>query len=236
MTSAQSFWLALSGLLPLLGLFGRPADPMLLIYTTFVVVCRWRARIGGVFDRVKISVEVKLFLCFLVSGSLTETLAWLNNYLKAAPQPAVFHPQLIADLILGIGFYGGWAVAWRVAFIWFRFSVAEAFVVTGLQGIFFEQLGAVARMILKLAPSNPPLAALFALYVFAVHGSAAGLALAPVMHHFQSPTKSTHCLRFPAVITLMVGLAFTGAWLAATVANWLGGLPPRQSITAHPFW
>jgi len=58
--------------------------------------------------------------------------------LKAAPEPALFHPQLFADLIIGVGFYGGWGFAWWLAFRWFRFSVAEAFIVTGIQGIFFR--------------------------------------------------------------------------------------------------
>jgi hypothetical protein len=156
--------------------------------------------------------------------------------LKAASEPALFHPQLLVDLWLGMGFYGGWALAWLLAGRWFRYSVGEAFVVTGLQGIFFEQLGSVFVAMVRTAPTNPLLALLFGLYVFAVHGSAVGLALAPIASHFDSPVKRRHWLRFPVVIGLMVGLAIAGTWLAA--AAWLpfGGLPPKRSIVEHPFW
>jgi len=84
----------------------------------------WIVRLPG-------SAALHLVVAFLLSGSLTETLAWINNYSKEAPQPALLHPQLIPDLILGMGFYGGWALAWLIAFRWFRFTLLEVFLVTG---------------------------------------------------------------------------------------------------------
>jgi hypothetical protein len=162
-----------------------------------------------------------LLISFQISGALTESIAWGNNYLKAAKEPALFHPQLFADLIIGVGFYGGWALAWWLVLRWFRFKLWEVFVITGLQGIFFEQLGAVFIAMLRHWPANPLLSIIFGLYVFTVHGAAAGLALAPVLGQFDTPEN-----RGPGfvslVVTLMVGLAFVGCWLVQAMANLFG--------------
>jgi len=228
--------LLLSGLVPLLGLFARPPDVMLLIYTVFVATYAMRGRLRAWTERLPGPATLHLVALFVLSGTLTESLAWLSNYLKAAPDPALFHPQLGADLIIGFGFYGGWAVAWRIALQRFRYTLVEAFVITGVQGIFFEQLGAVFLAMLAAAPTNPAGSLLFGVYVFAVHGSAAGLALVPVLHRFDAPGRSERWLRYPAAVALMVGCAFVGAWLAAVATLPFGGLPPKQSIAAHPFW
>ena len=180
--------------------------------------------------------NVHLVGSFLLAGSLTETLAWLNNYWKAATEPALFHPQLFADLILGIGFYGGWAAAWWIALRWFRFSLCEAFLVTGIQGIWFEQIGAVFKLMLQIFKTNPVQSLIIGLYVVAVHGSAAGLGLAPVLSRFDTPEKSRSWMRFPLVIILMVGLAYAGSWLIAMATHIFSGLPPKCSIVEHPFW
>jgi hypothetical protein len=57
---------------------------------------------------------------------LTDLFAWMNNDLGPAAEPALLHPQVIADLILGPGFYGGWTVARLLAMRWFRSTLAES--------------------------------------------------------------------------------------------------------------
>src|SRR5215216_4356201 len=91
----QRILLGLSGLVPLLGLWSTPPDPMLLIYTIFVAAYLLRRQLVRRFEGVP-APSVILFVLFLISGTLTETLAWSNNYLKAAAAPALFHPQLLA--------------------------------------------------------------------------------------------------------------------------------------------
>jgi hypothetical protein len=226
----------LSGLVPLVGLLGTPPDPMLLVYTLFVVACLLRRPLRALADRLPGPVALHLLLSFWVAGSVTETLAWASNYLEAAEEPALLHPQLFADLILGLGFYGGWAAAWLIACRWFRFTLAETFVVTGLQGIFLEQLGAVFLMMVRVFSTQPGMALVLGLYVFLVHGSAVGLAMVPVLHRLDRPERSRHIVRFVVVVALMVGLAFAGTWLASTLTLPFGGLPPKQSITEHPLW
>jgi len=228
--------LIMSGIFPLLGLFSKPPDTMLIIYTLFVVVFLFRRKLTALFEQLPGHASLHLFILFLLSGSLTETLAWIGNFLKGAEEPALFHPQLIPDLIFGIGFYGGWAIAWLIAFRCFRFTLLEAFVITGFQGIFFEQLGAVFVEMLSVFASNPLLSILLGVYVFVVHGSVAGLAFAPLISRFDIPHRSRHWVRFPVVIALMVSLAFIGTWLMNTCALLFGGLPAKRSIIEHPFW
>lgn len=225
-----------SGLIPLLGLLSRPPTTALLVYTLFVAASFLRPQITRAAERLPGPPAFHLVLFFLLAGCLTETLAWLNNYLAVAREPALFHPQLFADLVLGIGFYGGWAAAWLLVLRRFRFTLAETFLVTGIQGIFFEQLGAVFIMMVAVFLANPLQSVLFGLYVCAVHGSAVGLALLPVLHRLDHPENSRSWRRFPAAIVLMVGLAFVGTALVAGVAALFGGLPPRRSIITHPFW
>jgi hypothetical protein len=229
-------FLVATGLVPLLGLLADPPDVMTLVYTLFVVAFLLRKQVQAVYHRLPGARVLKVAVLFLLAGALTETLAWLNNYLKAAEEPALFHPQLLADLIIGIGFYGGWAAAWLFALKWFRFSVKEAFLVTGVQGIFFEQLGAVFLAMLTVLRTNPAAAAFFGIYVFLVHGSAVALAIIPIEVEADSTKRSGHWTRFPIVIALMVSLAFAGCAIVGLVAELFGGLPPKRSIVEHPFW
>jgi hypothetical protein len=228
--------LVASGVVPFLGLLGRPPDTALLIYSCLVLAVIFRRLLVAAANALPVSPTLQLFGWFLISGALTETFAWLNNYLKSAEHPAVFHPQLLVDLLIGVGFYGGWAAAWRTAFRWFRFELWESFVITGLQGIFFEQLGAVFVAMVRALPANPLLSLLMGVYVFAVHGSAVGLAMVPILPQFDQGNRSRHWVRFPIVIGLMVAFAFAGCWLIGVLALPFGGLPPKRSIVEHPLW
>jgi hypothetical protein len=225
--SWKSPLLILSGFIPLLGLNSRPPDPMLLIYTGFVVVWAARSWIERGLARLTTKrKDIALLAAFMVSGALTETLAWANNYLKAAKEPALFHPQLFADLIIGVGFYGGWALAWGITLRRFRFQLWEVFIITGLQGIFFEQLGAVFLAMVRMWSTEPGLSILFGVYVFTVHGSAAAIALAPTLRLYESSKQTHSWAKFVLAVALMVGLAFAGCWLVGVVASVFGGVPP----------
>jgi hypothetical protein len=232
----KKFLFPTSILIPLLGLLSYPPEPMALLYSIFGLVFLFRKSARNLYSRLPGGDSFKLVVLFLLTGVLTESLAWTNNYLKAAEEPALFHPQLIPDLIIGMGFYGGWALAWLIALRWYRFTVPEAFIVTGLQGIFFEQLGAVFLVMLAVFKQNPFASLFVGLYVFAVHGAIVGIALSPVIDEDESAARSGHWTRFPVVIALMVGLAFAGCATVNQVADLFGGLPPKQSIVEHPLW
>ena len=96
----------LSGLIPLIGLFRKPPGTALLIYTLVVAAVLLRKPVVALADRMGGRPAPFPFRAFLVSGCLTEYFARLNNYLAAAPKPALFHPQLLTHLLLGRCFYG----------------------------------------------------------------------------------------------------------------------------------
>ena len=232
----KRFLFPVSVLIPLLGLLAYPPETMALLYSIFGLVFLFRKDARNLYKHVPGPDAFKLVVLFLLTGVLTESLAWTNNYVKAAEEPALFHPQLIPDVIIGVGFYGGWALAWLIVLRCYRFTVPEAFIITGLQGIFFEQLGAVFLVMLTISMQNPFASLFFGVYVFAVHGSIVGIALSPVIDETKSAARSSHWMRFPVAVILMVGLAFTGCAIVNWVADLFGGLPPRQSIVEHPLW
>jgi hypothetical protein len=229
---------ACSAAIPLVGLLARPPEVVLIIYPVFVLAWFLRGALSRCIMAVPGPGAVRLLVSFLFSGMATETLAWWNNYLKAAPlpTPGLFHPQLFADLLVGSGFYSGWALAWVVALRWFRFALWQTFVITGLQGIFLEQLGAAFAAMARAWPVNPIMSIVMGLYVFVVHGSIVGLGMVPILHTIDRPSASVQWSRFPIVICLMVGLASVGCWFVALLALPFGGLPPKRFIVDHPFW
>lgn len=38
--------------------------------------------------------------------------AWTHNFIRDAAEPALFHPQLLPDLLMAAGFHAGWWLAW----------------------------------------------------------------------------------------------------------------------------
>jgi hypothetical protein len=225
----------LSGLVPLLSLAQHQPDS-LLIYSVFVLACLFRRSLAALGDRLPGPAALHLVFFFVLAGELAEAFAWMGNYTKAAPTPGLLHPQLIANAILAVGLYVGWALAWLIVLRWYRFSLTEAYLITGFQAIFLEGFGAVLIRMMAVFRSNPLLALLMGLWVFAVHASVVGLALIPVIHRLDNPAKSRHWSRFPMVVVLVITLVILGCDLMGRVTLLFGGLPPKRSIIEHPFW
>ncbi len=165
--------LVFSGLIPVLG-FVTSHDATLLIYTLFVVALLNRQGLARTFERIQLPINLKFFCALLIRGWLTEFFAWLGSYLKHDRTPALFHPQLIPDLILAIAFYGGWAIVWLLVLRRWRFTLGQVFFTTAFLGIFVEQNGAVQAAIIA-SLGNPLLAIILVLYICAVYGSIMGL-------------------------------------------------------------
>ncbi|MBA3823926.1 MAG: hypothetical protein H0X24_08525 [Ktedonobacterales bacterium] len=226
--------LAISAGIPVLG-FVASHNATLLIYTLFAVALLNRQRVTAAFAHVRLPGAAKFGGAVLISGWLTECFAWLGSYLNHDKNPALFHPQLIPDLILAIGFYGGWAVAWLLVLRRWQFTLGQVFVTTGLMGIFVEQNGAVIAVIIA-SLGNPLLAALLALYVFAVYGAIMGLPYLLAGKGVPGAGARTGWLKYLAILAGM----FFGAKLlflvVAVVAMALHLIPPRQPIWEHPFF
>jgi hypothetical protein len=212
---------ALTGLLSLP--FSFPPNP-LTMYTIFVLAYFLRERLNLRFQL------WRFMLVVMASSLLLEFLAWLSNYLEANPNPALFHPQLIPDLLIAIGFYSGWAIAWGFILQRYRFSLPEVFVLQGIYGVAFEQNGAI----LLLGFAQFPLGLIFWLYVFLTYGATMALAFLPFRDSFaeknSSRWKYLWLLLLMIILTHLMTLIFGLLWMA------LGLIPEAGSIVERPFF
>ena len=219
------FLFGLSGLVPVLALAGSPPDTMPLIYLLFVAsvfVCRRPCLPAGA-----------LVPAFVVTGWVTEVLAWGSDVLAGKAIPVTFHPQLGVDLVLATGFYGGLGLGWALLRRWFAFSLAEVFVLAGIFGVLIEQDGAVLGAILANLATAPLGAATMALYVFAVYGAFSAL---PMRLTAPGPGRSRHWVRGPLALAAAVVLPRLGMGLILGLWSLLGGVPAARSALAHPLW
>lgn len=201
--------------------FAFPLNPLSL-YPLFVLAYFLCERIH--FSQ-KLWLPFVLFVCLLL-----EFLAWFSNYQEANPNPALFHPQLIPDLLLGIGFYSGWVLAWWLILQRWQFSILEVFILQGLYGIVFEQDGAI----LLAGISQFPLGLVLWLYVFIVYGSTMALACLPFRNAF--PNQKSSRWKYLALLLLMIILVYVFFYGFALLWMALGLIPEAGSIIERPFF
>ncbi len=222
--SAPRWAFALTGVIPLFGLFQQPRQTALLIYTIFagVMLCRpWLAR--GV-RRCRLPSWLCFTLLLWAAGLVSEILAWTNEYLAGKAEPALFHPQLGPDLLLVSGLFLGWAAAWLIAARWYRYSLWDVFATTGIMGIVIEQNGVVLRAVIAGLAANPAQSAIMVLFVFALYGSVPGIAYALLPSKLQDAARGGW-LRVPLAMALLFAGGKAGALLVRLCAGALGLVP-----------
>ncbi len=133
---------AFSGVLVLLACIN---SPVLLPYPLLVLAYLrgWRLPVSGVPWQ-------RLLLCTFV----LEITAWLDNYLRNDPSPALLHPQLIPDLIYSVGVYAAWWLTWWWVLRRYRFTTLQVFLTTGLYGVILEQQGKIFLAGLAAMPAG----------------------------------------------------------------------------------
>ncbi|HEY3857838.1 MAG TPA: hypothetical protein VGO67_25925 [Verrucomicrobiae bacterium] len=223
MSRAWKILFAFSGVLVLLGALNSPA---LLPYPLFVLayLCDWRLPL------IK-SPAVRLLLSTMLCTFMLECCAWLNEYVKNTAQPALFHPQLIPDLLLSIGVYAAWWLTWWLALRFYRFTTRQVFFTTGLYGVLIEQQGKIFIAGLQTMPKG----AVLWLFIFVVYGSTMALAFFLVRDSFVA--SRDHWIKFPLAWIALFIFTF------ATSIIWGFGigalhiiLPKKLPLRTHPFW
>ena len=242
MSRKVKIFLILSGLIPLLSLFSSPPDPILLIYSFFVFAFLFRHRLVKFVKRIPLRSSVKFTLLVIAAGLIAECLAWLGNYLSRSENPALLHPQLIPDLILGIGVYLGYAVAWIIILRYYRFSLLSVFISAGFLGILIEGNFDMSYWplisIIKNLIADPVTSISMSAYLFIVYGSLMGLGYLLVEEEFydNDSKKSNRWIKYPIAIVSM----FVGAWIFSIVVGLivksLGLIPEPKPIWEHPFF
>jgi hypothetical protein len=234
MSRGAKAFLIVTAAIPLLGLTKSPPDFMLLIYTAFVAALFARSRIETWASGIRLKPWLKLWIGMVLAGWLAECLAWAGHYAARSPKPILLHPQLIPDLILGFGFYSGWALAWMIVLRWTGFSLAAAFVTTGILGVFFENMGAVFVQIVADMATNPFIGVMRGAFVFAVYGSIVGLGLMPVLREWPAKRGRAAWAVYPVAFVLLFLLAAGGTALVGAVGTPMGLIPEKRPIGEHP--
>lgn len=223
MNRTRKILFALSGVLVLLACFN---SPVLLPYPLFVLAYFRNWRLPG-----KGKPFVRLVLSTYLATLILESSAWLDNYIRNSPEPALFHPQLIPDLIMGIGFYAAWWLTWWLVLRKYRFTVSQVFITTGLYGILMEQQGKIFLAGLQAMPAGLLLWA----FVFVAYGATMALAFWLVRDDFTAARD--RWLKYP--------LAWLGLFFFSFATSLVWGLvlqifhynpPPKFPMKDHPFW
>lgn len=226
--------LIISGLIPVWGALNSPSDLQLLIYTFFVIALLLRSRIAALVKRIALNPFVKFIFLIIISGWIAETLAWATHYIAKSEVPLLLHSQLIPDLILATGFYGGWALAWVITLRYFQFSLASVFVTAGLPALFIEG-GAFTNFLEGLA-ANPLGSVLMVVYIFVVYGSIMGLAYLSIENELRNPRQRNSWFKYPIVWTLIFLAPGVLMAIVGFLATPLGLIPERGPIWERPFF
>lgn len=188
---------------------------------------------------------LRLLIATLLATGVLETAAWAHNFLRDAAEPALFHPQLFADLLIAVGFYLGWWLTWRWRLRRDRYSVAEVFWITATYGVLIEQRGAIFLQGLATLPLGLALWAFVALS----YGSTMALAyvwtggpdaFAPLARASNPRDARPRVARLAKYLLPWLGL-FVASVALIVLWNWpleaLDLLPPKRlPMRAHPFW
>lgn len=230
MIKFKTLLFALSGIIPLFGGIGNPT----LGHSVVVLFYFLRSRVTSVIEKIPLHAQVKLGLLIMIfSLGILESLSWLGEYLAKSHNPALFHPQLIPDLLATSGFYFGHVIAWLILLRFFKFSLPQVFITQGLYGVLAEGNGAIFMQGL----TTFPLGIWLWVFVFFAYAPAVGTAYLLTENQLKqslNPQRNSW-IKYPLTIILMyilaVGITFTwGAFLFDNV------LPPPKPIWEAPFW
>lgn len=224
--------LVLSAIIPLLGLLKSPQDTLLPIYSIFVFLLVgkniFKKNGEGLPDH---GFPIRFGLLVFACGMIAEVLAWGVGFLKHAENPALFHPQLVYDLLIGISQYGAWAIVWYFWSKRYSFSVSKVFLLQGIYGVLLEQKGAILIQGLLQMPTGIVLW----LYVFAVYGSMPAIAYllsGGTAERGEKPKLISYILILLSL--LAASLSFMITW--GLFLQILGIIPKPQPIWLHPLW
>ena len=215
--------LALSGVVMLFACLNAPVllpFPLLVLvyFTGWRLPPRWRP-------------PLRLFLATAASTLVLEAGAWLDNFLRNAPAPALFHPQLIPDLVASVGVYSAWFLTWWLALRYYRFTTAEVFVTTGLYGVLIEQQGKIFLAGLKTFPTG------LVLWAFVALAYGATMALAVQLGGEGFPGTRRHWAKYPLTWLGLVVTTFVTSWIWGLILMAVRFAPPKQlPMREHPFW
>jgi hypothetical protein len=221
-------------------LFPLFRDPLLLLWVVFGIMYYFQPQLTRATRKVPGPIWLKFILFSVPAGWIGELCAWTGNFLDKNPEPPLLHPQLIPDLILAIGYYGGWACGWAIAFSLVRWSIPLVILTVGTFGWVVEQKAALLISFFQNIATQPLGGAYWLLYIMMVYGCILCLGYIPVQIDFRP--------RFPKVppwvhflkIPVTWGLTWVGIMIILRALMFLTGLlhiiPEKRNIVEYPFF
>lgn len=219
-------WKILFALSGVLVLFGCLNSPVLIPYPLLVLAYLrgWRLPMTG-------APWLRLLLAVALCTFVLECSAWLDNYLRNDPNPALFHPQLLPDLVMGIGVYAAWWLTWWLVLRRYRFTTLQVFLTTGFYGIFIEQQGKIFLAGLAALPVG----LLFWAFVALAYGSTMALAFFLVRDSFNAERDTRW--KYPLAWAALFLLTFVTSLLWGLLLTLLNFSPPRKlPMRDYPLW
>lgn len=148
----------------LLTVIGISGNPMLLIFPMWIFTYLNREPLRRLVRGVPFSVSFIGSGVFF--GLLTEVFAIVNNRSLPPEQRILLSPDPLLDLIYGLFYYSLLIATWYVLIRGFTYSKQEVFLLTGIYGIFTEEMGQVFMRIFTV----PVTGLLYAVIVSFVYG------------------------------------------------------------------
>ena len=148
----------------LLTVIGISGNPMLLIFPMWIFTYLLREPLRRLVRGVPFSVSFIGSGVFF--GLLTEVFAIVNNRSLPPEQRILLSPDPMLDLIYGLFYYSLLIATWYVLIRGFTYSKKEVFLLTGIYGIFTEEMGQVFVRIFTV----PVTGLLYAIIVSFVYG------------------------------------------------------------------
>lgn len=179
-------WL-LGALLTVVGIRG---NPMLLIFPMWIFTYLNRAPLQRMLRHVPFAAS--FIGSGLFFGLLTEVFAIVNNQSLPPEQRILLSPDPVLDLVYGLFYYLLLVAAWYLLIRGFTYSKCEVFVITGIFGIFTEEVGQVFVRIFTV----PTFGLLYAVIVSFVYGIFPMLAYMVSEEHIERPKRANLVLRF----------------------------------------
>jgi hypothetical protein len=156
------FLWSLALLLIVLAISGK--NTMLSIFPMWIVTHLNREHFRRLVRGVPFSVS---FIGFgMLFGLLTEVFAVLNNLSLPPEKRILLSPNPVLDLVYGVFYYFLLIATWYILIRAFTYSKTEVFVITGIYGIFTEEVGQVFLRIFTV----PVVGLLYAIIVSFVYG------------------------------------------------------------------
>lgn len=166
-------------------------------FALFLIFYLSRKSIRKIINLLIHKLAVKYFLTGIVGGLFIEFLAILSSMKLPPAQRALFHPDPIPDLILGVGYYtaltlGGYFIVKR-----YKFSLIQFFLLGGIFGLIGEEHGGV---LLQLLAGN----ILGGIYVFLSYASFIALPYMLFNEKFNKfIRKKSRILKYPVGLLIL---------------------------------